>query len=330
MRVLITTVPFGEINRLPLDLLEQAGIDYLINPTGRKLKEHELADMVGDFDVIIAGTEPITARVMERAPRLRLISRVGIGLDSVDLLEAQKRQISVSYTPDAPAPAVAELTIGLMVSLLRHTQVSDREIRQRNWRRFMGRRLSNIKVGILGMGRIGKGVTYLLQGFAPQILANDLQPDPVLNEQYDITWTDKKTIYQEADLITVHLPLTGKTRNLIASREMAMMKPDALLINTARGGIINEEDLALALKKNQLGGAAIDVFMEEPYYGELINEKNCILTSHMGSMSQDCRYKMELEATKEAIRFIRNEPVMGSVPDLEYDIQKQSSKSRQK
>jgi D-3-phosphoglycerate dehydrogenase len=111
-KVLITTVPFADRNRLPLELLESAGIEYLINPLGRKLKEPELAQMAADFDVLIAGTEPITEHVMAQASRLKLISRVGIGLDSVDLLAAEKRGIQVSYTPDAPAPAVAELTVG--------------------------------------------------------------------------------------------------------------------------------------------------------------------------------------------------------------------------
>ena len=112
-KTLITTVPFSGKNRLPLELLEKANIDYLINPLNKKLTEDELADMVSDFDVIIAGTEPITKKVMDAATNLKMISRVGIGLDSVDLLEAEKRGIVVSYTPDAPAPAVAELTIGL-------------------------------------------------------------------------------------------------------------------------------------------------------------------------------------------------------------------------
>src|SRR6056300_675251 len=119
-KVLITTVPFADKNPLPLKALENAGIDYFINPTGRKLKEDELAQMVSDFDVLIAGTEPITEKVMANGKNLKLISRVGIGLDSVDLIAAEKRGIQVSYTPDAPAPAVAEMTVGMMLTLLRH------------------------------------------------------------------------------------------------------------------------------------------------------------------------------------------------------------------
>src|SRR5207244_3528827 len=127
-KALITTVPFADKNRLPLEQLASAGVEYLINPLGRRLKEEELAEMVAEVDVLIAGTEPITERVMSRAARLKLISRVGIGLDSVDLLAAEKRGIKVCYTPDAPAPAVAELTIALMLCLLRSVHVANLQL----------------------------------------------------------------------------------------------------------------------------------------------------------------------------------------------------------
>jgi len=133
-KVLITTVPFGAKNRLPLDLLEKDSIEYLINPLNKKLTEDELAEMVTDYDVIIAGTEPITQKVMGSASNLKMISRVGIGLDSIDLLEAEKRGVIVSYTPDAPAPAVAELTIGLMLTLLRSVHLSNMGMHNGKWR----------------------------------------------------------------------------------------------------------------------------------------------------------------------------------------------------
>jgi D-3-phosphoglycerate dehydrogenase len=163
-KALITTVPFGEKNRLPLEQLEAAGIEYLINPIGRKLKEDELAEMVSDFDVLIAGTELITDKVMNSASRLKLISRVGIGLDGVDLLAAERRGIKVSYTPDAPAPAVAELTIGLMLSLLRSVHVANAQIHRGEWHRHFGRRISEVTIGIIGTGRIGGRVLRRLAG----------------------------------------------------------------------------------------------------------------------------------------------------------------------
>jgi len=214
-KVLITTVPFGNQNRLPFDLLESAGVEYLVNPLNRKLTEDELAEMVKDFDVIIAGTELITKKVMGIASNLKMISRVGIGLDSVDLLEAKKRGIIVSYTPDAPAPAVAELTIGLMLTLLRSVQLSNMWMHDAKWHRFFGRRLSEITIGIIGVGRIGTGVLQHLQGFgSPKILVNDITPDNNLEKKFNIEWVDKGTIYQQADIITIHTPLTAQTKNI--------------------------------------------------------------------------------------------------------------------
>ena len=323
-KVLITTVPFGNQNRLPFDLLESAGVEYLVNPLNRKLTEDELAEMVKDFDVIIAGTELITKKVMGIASNLKMISRVGIGLDSVDLLEAKKRGIIVSYTPDAPAPAVAELTIGLMLTLLRSVQLSNMWMHDAKWHRFFGRRLSEVTIGIIGVGRIGTGVLQHLQGFgSPKILVNDITPDNNLEKKFNIEWVDKGTIYQQADIITIHTPLTAQTKNMVKKEQLLSMKEDAIIINTARGGIINEQDLYDVMQSDHLSGAAIDVFDFEPYVGKLREIQRCILTAHMGSMSVDCRTRMEIEATEEAVRFLTNQPLEGVVPEEEYAVQRE-------
>jgi len=323
-KALITTVPFGDKNRLPIEQLEAAGIDYLINPIGRKLKEDELAEMVTDFDVLIAGTEPITDKVMARAKCLKLISRVGIGLDSVDLLAAERRGIQVSYTPDAPAPAVAELTIGLMLSLLRSVHVVNAQMHRGEWQRHFGRRLSEVTVGIIGVGRIGGGVLRHLTGFGnPRILVNDTVTKTEATAGLAVEWVEKEEIYREADVISLHVPLTGQTKNMIRREHLLKMKRGAIIINTARGGIINEQDLAEVLQSGHLSGAAIDVFNQEPYNGELAQIERCLLTSHMGSMSIDCRTRMEIEATEEAIRFLTGQPLQGLVPPEEYEVQRQ-------
>ena len=323
-KVLITTVPFGDKNRLPLELLEAAGIECMINPIGRKLKEDELAEMVTDFDVLIAGTECITEKVMNRASRLKLISRVGIGLDSVDLNAAKRRGIQVSYTPDAPAPAVAELTIGLMLSLLRSVHVANSEIHRGEWHRHFGRRIPEVTIGIIGTGRIGGRVLRRLSAFGtPRILVNDIHPNPTVTTDLKLEWVGKQEIYEQADLISLHLPLTVYTKNMIRREQLLEMKPDALLVNTSRGGIVNEQDLADVLKSGYLGGAALDVFEQEPYTGELAEIDRCLLTSHMGSMSVDCRTRMEIEATEEAVRFLEGQPLEGLVPLEEYEVQRQ-------
>ncbi len=323
MKALITTVPFAENNRLPLDLLESAGIEYLINPLEKKLVESELISLLADFDVIIAGTETITKEVMSSAANLKFISRVGIGLDSVDLLSAEELGIKVSYTPDAPAPAVAELAMGLILSLLRSVHVSNMQLHNGYWHRYFGRRLSECVVGVIGVGRVGRCLLNHLSGFnCKKVLLNDLEINSDFTESMVVEWVDKETIYREADIISLHVPLTKKTRNMVCKEQLEMMKSDAVLINTARGGIINERDLYSALKAGHLSGVAIDVFEQEPYSGNLSEIDRCLLTAHMGSMSIDCRSKMELLATKEVIRFFNDEPLLGLVPEDEYIIQR--------
>jgi len=321
-KVLITTVPFGDKNRLPLEMLEDAGIDYLINPFNTKLSEDQLIELVSDVDVIVAGTEPITARVMDQASNLKMISRVGIGLDSVDLMAARERGIHVSHTADAPAPAVAEFTLGLMLSLLRSVHVSNTRMHNGHWERIFGRRLAEVTIGIIGVGRIGSRVLNRTKGFGtPRILVNDVMPNLDLDREFKLEWTSKEKIYHEADIISLHLPLTKKTHNMISKKHLLSMKRDAIIINTARGGIINEMDLYEVMKSGHLSGAAIDVFDQEPYDGPIKDIERCILTSHMGSMSIDCRVRMEIEATEEAIYFLSGRALKGSVPESEYLIQ---------
>jgi len=322
MKALITTVPFGEKNKLPLELLENAGIDYTINPLNRKLKEDELVGLIPEFDLLIAGTEPITKKVIDNAENLKLISRVGIGLDSVDLIAAKNKNILVSYTPDAPAPAVAELTLGMIFSLLRHIHVANTAMHRGEWERFFGRRITEVTIGVIGAGRVGGRVLRRLARLgSPRILVNDIRPDQnIVDNKIKLEWVDKETILREADVVTLHLPLTGATKNLITYEKLKMMKSDGVIINTSRGGIINEQDLFKIMSEGHLSAAGIDVFEDEPYRGDLINIERCMLTSHMGSMSVDCRTQMEIEATEEIVRYVNNLDLRCPVPKAEYDV----------
>src|SRR5881409_2539574 len=238
MKVLISTVPFGSLpNHNPLGLLEAARLRCQLNPFGRRLTERELMELIDDVSILIAGTEPITSEVMEAAPHLQLIARVGIGLDSVDLEAARMHGIAVTYTPEAPAPAVAELTVGPMLDLLRSISRADRLMHSKHWRRFLGRRLDGLTVGVVGVGRVGKRVIRILRGGFPnvRILANDIEPDSAFGKQFDVRWTEKSELFAVSDIITLHVPLTGLTRRLITKPELQTMKPSAVIINTARG-----------------------------------------------------------------------------------------------
>lgn len=316
-RAIVTTVPFGTIDDAPLRRLAEEGVELVINPLGRKLREAEVADIIRGFPVVIAGTETISAQAMASCPDLKAICRVGIGLDSVDLLAARRLGIGVSYTPDGPSPAVAELTVGLIVDLLRGVAPADRGMRHGAWTRHTGRRIAASTIGVIGVGRIGRRVIrHLLGGFpGVRILANDPCPDPTLDA---VEWVDKETLYRQSDVVTLHVPLTAETRNLIAGRELALMKPGAVLVNTARGGVVDEADLATGLRAGRPAAAAVDVFCEEPYRGDLAELSNALLTCHMGSMTVDCRVRMEIEATEEAIRVLKGRPFSSPVPEDEY------------
>jgi D-3-phosphoglycerate dehydrogenase len=239
----------------------------------------------------------------------------------VDLLAARARGIGVCYTPDAPAPAVAELSIGLMLSLLRSIHHADRGVREGTWQRVLGRRLGAVTVGVVGVGRIGSRVIHLLSAFGARILANDLEPRAIPEA---VEWVDKERLYAESDVVTIHVPLTAATRGLLGAPELARMKPDAVLINTARGGIVDEAALAEALRSSRIAGAAVDVFEQEPYTGELARLERCLLTCHMGSMSADCRRRMEIEATDNALAFLAGGAPADPVPDEEYELREKA------
>ena len=332
--VLITTVPFGAHDPAPLTMLDQLNqgtspgganepavdrVRVTINPLDRKLTAEELAEMVRDVTVIIAGTEPITAEVMDSAPGLQLIARVGVGLDSVDLAAARDRGIAVTYTPEAPAPAVAELTITLMLSLLRQVPLANTQMHRGSWHRHTGRRLAHSTIGIIGAGRIGgRVIAHLTALGTHRILVHDVQHDPSILSGAHISWATMDEVLQESHVVSVHVPLTAQTRGLIAREQLQRMRPDAYLINTARGGIVNEDDLVDALLSGTIAGAAVDVFEHEPYSGPLAGIESCLLTAHMGSMSIDCRSRMEIEATAEAVRLIEGRGLVNPVPPSEY------------
>lgn len=319
-KVFISTVPFGEYSKTPLDLLNaESEIEYTINPLNRKLTEDELTSFIPEYDALIAGTEMVSAKVMAAAKKLKLISRVGVGLDSVDLWEARKKEILVSYTADAPAPAVSELTLGLMLNLLRNVSEANDLMHVEKWNRLFGGRIGGSVIGIIGCGRIGKRVLDHLKGFSPkQVLVHDIATISAPG----IKQVSLQELLTQSDIVSVHTPLTSKTRNLINLQSMKLMKKSAVLINTARGGIVNEADLVLALQEQIIKAAAIDVFEVEPYKGPLSKLKNCLLTSHMGSMSYDCRTQMEIEATTEVIQYFKTQKLSQPVPEFEYELKK--------
>lgn len=319
-KIFISTIPFGEYSKTPLEMLQaEENFEFTLNPLNRKFTEDELASLIPEYDALIAGTEMISAKVLQAANKLKLISRVGVGLDSVDLWAARRKGILVSYTAEAPAPAVSELTLALMLNLLRSVSLANQLMHEGSWKRLFGGRIGQSTIGIIGCGRIGKRVVEHLRGFSPgQILVTDIIPIQIPG----VKQVPLNELLAQSDVVSVHTPLTSKTINLIDLVSMKKMKRSTVLINTARGGIVNEADLYFALKEQIIKAAAIDVFEVEPYTGPLSELKNCLLTSHMGSMSFDCRTRMEIEATAEVIHFFKTQKLSQPVPEFEYELKK--------
>lgn len=313
MKVFVSTHPFSSTSPEPMRLLKYNDFEVRLNPFEHKITTEELAKEIKDADVLIAGTEKITEKVFENAPNLRLISRVGIGLDGIDFALCKKYGVRVAYTPDAPTMAVAELCVGMMLDLARQISMTDRNIREGIWKRHMGTLLYGKTVGIFGMGRIGRSLVHLLASFNVKFLVHDIEPDIALGRLYKVDFVSKVEVLKYSDIISVNLPLKEDTLGYITSKELDLMQAHAFLINTARGGIIDEQDLYEALKEKCIAGAAVDVFEEEPYVGDLLKLDNCLLTCHMGASTVDSRTDMEVQAVKESIRFKRGEPFKNEV-----------------
>lgn len=316
MKVFVSTHPFGESNPEPRRIIEEKGIHLECNPYGRKIRREELIKHIQDKDILIAGTEKLDKEVFDSAPNLKLIARVGIGIDGIDFDETKKRNIVVTYTPDAVTNAVAEMTVCNMLNLARLIPTIDKGMHNGKWKRLIGFELRRKKIGIIGFGRIGQAVAKLLQGFSCSLYANDISPDQEIASKYDVQFVRKDFIFRECDVVTLHIPETPLTRKLINEESLMKMKTGALLLNTSRGGVVDEAGLVEAIRKGHLGGAALDVYEKEPYImGSLCGLDNVILTCHSGSCSNEARYLMEMGAAQEAVAFYENRPPISLVPE---------------
>lgn len=311
----VMTHPFGASGERPRHVLEQHGWEIRYNPYGRRLKGNEVLDLVRDAHGLVAGTEQYTPEVMEAARNLRVISRVGVGLDNIPFQICREREIVVTYTPEAPADGAAELTVGHILNLLRRTHESDRSIREGAWNRYLGFLIREVKIGVLGVGRIGKRVVRLLSSFKPDLYGCDLEPDIDFGKEHNLRWVSKEELFQVCNLVTIHVPLNRETHHLVSSQEMKNMPPGSYLINLARGGVIDEPSLIEALNSNHLRGAAIDVFENEPYEGALTRFDNVILTAHMGASAHQSRYLMELGAAEDCVRVLSAERPLNPISE---------------
>lgn len=301
MKIIITTSSFATYDSMPLDELQRNKIEYTINPYGRKLTKDEVIDLAKDADGLVAGTELLNGGVLKQLPKLKVISRCGAGLDNVDLEKTKELGIKVFSTPYGPTLAVAELTLGLMLDLLRKITAMDRELRTGVWKKQMGSLLTGKRVGILGCGRIGQKVAELLAPLGVQIAYYD-----ICSFEGTILLMSKNELLSWADIITLHCSANTDGKPVIGEAELNLMKDNTWLINASRGGLVDEKALYSALKEGKLSGAALDVFDNEPYEGPLRDLGNVILTPHIGSYAKEGRIQMEKDAVQNLINGLQN------------------------
>lgn len=305
VKVLISTTLFGQYDPGPLEELRRVGLEPILNPLGRTLRNGEVLQYADGCPGIIAGTEKYSAEVLSKLSDLKVISRCGAGLDGIDLEAAKELGVTVAFTPYGPTQAVAELTVGLILNLIRHVQVSNAQMKEGVWQKQMGFLVSELTTGIMGLGKIGKRVATLLKAFDATVIGSDIKPDREWAAAHAVTLRNPMEILRESDILCVHLPYEKDLHHMIGRNELAMMKRGSYLVNTSRGGLIDEDALYQGLKSGHLSGAALDTFEREPYAGALRELDNVILTPHIGSYARAGRIRMEREAVENLIIELR-------------------------
>ncbi len=270
-------------------LFSRFGIELIIPEVNERLEAAELLQFAGRFDGAICGDDRFTAEVLAAcSPRLKVISKWGTGIDSIDLAAAAKLGIPVRNTPDAFVDAVADSVLSYVLAFARQTPWSDRAVKAGRWTKLMGRSLSETTLGVIGVGRIGKAVLGRAQAFSARLLGNDLVEMPAeFLVHVNVKMTTFDEVLSEADYISLNCDLNPTSRQIIDAAALAKMKPSAVLINTARGPLLNEAALVDALRQGKLAGAALDVFEEEPLPADspLLSMDNVLLAPHNSNAS---------------------------------------------
>lgn len=301
-KILITARTFGKYNDLPYKILKDNGCEFLCLPYDGGDLTKQLADHIVDADGIIAGLEPYDVELLHSARKLKVISRYGVGYDKIDLAAARAKNIDVTNTPGANEDAVADLTIALMLAACRSIPYMDCTIKKGASVRPTGTEMWKKTLGVIGLGRIGKGVVKRAKGFQMNILCCDLYPDEAFAKEYGVTNCDLDTLLRSSDFITIHTPLTEDTRNMLNTKQFQMMKKNAVIVNTARGGIINEDALYRALTNGTILAAGLDATVcEPPTSSPLAKLENCILTPHAGAATYEAAHSMSMMATENMI-----------------------------
>jgi len=309
--VLVATRSFGSTSERPWQILAEAGCETVRADMSQKMTEERLIGLLDGMHGAIVGVVPMTAHVIENAPSLKVVSMHGVGVDHVDLEAAARKGLIVANCPGANDQAVADLAIGLMVAIARQIPFVDQDVRNGKWGRYHGSELWKKTLGLIGLGRIGRGVAKRALGFDMQVLAYDPYVDEGQAAGIGVRLASFEEVITAADFLSLHAALTEETRHMLGKSELERMKPSAFLINTARGGLVDEKALYAALAEGRLAGAGLDAFAAEPPTGSpLLKLENVVLTPHIGAHTQEAIERVGVLAAQNVVQALQTgEPV---------------------
>jgi len=302
--IFVALSTFAAHDRHPLDLLAASGHPFRVHSTGKRITTTELLRDGIEAAVILAGVEPYDSETLAQLPALRCISRCGVGVDAIDLVAVRQRGVAVANTPGIPTDAVAELALAMFLDLSRNLRLQANLMSARRWERTAAHLLAGRIVGIIGLGRIGQRVAQLCLAFKARVLAYDPQADAALARGLGVTLVALEQLLREADIISLHASRSVKHPVRFGPAELAAMKRGGILVNLARGEMVDEEALVKALSSGHLAGAGLDVFSAEPYQGPLCDFEQVILTPHSATLTIETRATMELQCVENALQFL--------------------------
>jgi len=297
-----------------LEILQKAGCDLVTADMSLEMTEERLIDLLEGVAAAIVGVVPLTAHVLENAPALKVVSAHGVGVDHIDLDAAGRLGITIANCPGANAASVADLTFGLMIGIARNIPGVEQQLRQGGWGRHHGCELFQKTLGIVGLGHIGAGVAKRALGFEMQVLAHDPYVSGVPEQLAGLRLVSFQDVIRRADFVSLHTPLNDDTRSIIGPAQLAAMKPGAYLINTARGGLVDEQALFDALETRKIAGAALDCFANEPPAGSpLLDLDNIVMTPHIGAHTQEAIERMGVMAAQNVINVLNGQEPLNRV-----------------
>ncbi len=318
VRILLTTTSYQDIAGPHHELLESTGVE-IVRERG-PLPEAKMLELVGDFDAILCGDDQITRAVLEKAaPRLKILSKYGIGVDKIDVKAATEMGIPLSFCPGVNHTTVAEHTFALLLALVRNLVEIANATRAGNWKRLTGHEIMGKTIGIVGLGRIGKEVAIRAKAFGMTVIAYDVYWDEAFATSHGITRVSGvEEIFEKSDVISLHTNLTPETRDMVRAETIATMKDGVIILNCSRGEVVHTADLAAALESGKVGGYGADVLDEEPPPVDhpLLKAKNCIVTSHIGSRTYESVQRQAMMAAQNLLHLLRGEKPLAQVNDV--------------